>query len=66
MRDFKLRSLALLEIYVKAVPTSLLLPETLPPLLKTLAASGRPGGSAPVAERVAGLLRLLGRCGDFP
>ena len=54
---FKLRVLALLEIYIKKAPSSPHLPLLVAPLLRALSEAARPSGSAPLAQRITGLLR---------
>ena len=61
LQNFKLRTLALLDVFSKAVPGSPLVPRVLPDLLKALEDAEKPSGSRALAERLQSVIGKLCR-----
>lgn len=61
MLNFKLRAVALLEVYIRRVAGGPHLPAMLPPLLSALDKASKPAGSAALADRLKGVLGKLVR-----
>ena len=62
VQNFKLRTLALLDAFAKAVPGSGLIPGVLLDLIKAAEAAARPSGNVTIAERLRGIIGKLCRC----
>ena len=61
LQNFKLRTLALLEVYSKAVPGSSFLAGVLADLVRAVEAAGKSGVAKNVAERIRGVISKLCR-----
>lgn len=61
VQNFKLRTLALLEVYSKAAPGSSLLAGVLVDLVKAVEAAGKPDAAKGMDERLKGVITKLCR-----
>jgi DNA polymerase phi len=52
-----MRAISLLDIFMRRVPASPLLPAAVGPLLAALVAAARPGGDQALSERLSGLIK---------
>ena len=59
LRQFQLRVLSLLELWLRKQPLSPLTPLCILPMLRALRAAVRPSGHAPTAKRLAAVLLSL-------